>query len=181
MLGDRGVIFCHRGVVGDIDARVLRVQPVELWEPVFMPRSGADIVAFAVPASDGFGLVQTSWVMNCGGKRLIHCGDTLWHGEFWDIGRALGPFDIAFLPINGARQNTGRFRDLGAPGVMTPQLAVAAARALDARLIVPIHYGLSSASVEYIETPNAEDALRTEARRHDIGVRVLERGEEMTV
>lgn len=180
MLGERGVIFCHRSVVGDIDTRALRIQPVDLWEPVFMPRSGADIVAFAVPAVDGFGLVQTSWAMRCGGKRVIHCGDTLWHGEFWDIGRALGPFDVACLPINGARQNTGRFQDLGPPGVLTPQQAVAAARALGARQIVPIHYGLTG-EANYIETPQALQLLREEARRHDIEVRVLERGEEMTL
>ncbi|MEZ5995546.1 MAG: MBL fold metallo-hydrolase [Hyphomonadaceae bacterium] len=180
MLGERGVVFCQRAVAGDIDARVLRVQPVDLWEPVFMPRSGADMVGFATPAVDGFGLAQTSWVLRCGDKRIIHCGDTVWHGEFWDIGRALGPFDVACLPINGARQNIGRFQDLGAPGVLTPQQAVAAARALGAGLIVPIHYG-STDDPNYIETPHALQQLREEARRYDIGVRALERGEEMTL
>lgn len=181
VLGERGVVFCPRDVVGDIDTRVLRVQPVGLWEPVFMPRSGADVVAVAVPASDGFGVSQTSWVLRAGDKRIIHCGDTLWHGEFWDIGRALGPFDVAFLPINGARQNLGRFQDLGQAGSMTPQQAVAAARALNARVVVPIHYGQIEPTPDYIEIERALEDFKDEARRHSVGVRVLGRGEELVL
>lgn len=175
LLGNDGVIFCHRQTVGELDARVLRIQPVDFWEPAFLPRSGADMVAFAVPAVDGFGSFQVSWAIRCGDKRLIHCGDTLWHGEWFDIAQALGPFDVALLPINGARQQVGRFRDLGAPGVLTPELAVAAARALDARTIIPIHYGRSGDG--YTETPQALETLVRGARESSIDVRPLAPGE----
>lgn len=177
VLGDRGVIFCHHATAGDIDRRILRVQAVDLWEPVFLPRSGADVVAFAVPAVDGFGVAQASWVLRCGDVRLIHCGDTLWHGEWWDIGRALGPFDVACLPINGARQTVGRFQDVGVAGVMGPEQAVAAARALGATTIVPIHYGRSTLDGSYAEVVDAEAALLNEAKRQGVRVRVLKAGE----
>lgn len=177
LLGENGVIFCHRQVAGDIDARVLRVPTVEHWEPVFLPRSGADMVAFAAPAADGFGSFQTSWVIRCGDKRLIHCGDTLWHGEWFDIAKALGPFDVALMPINGARQNAGRFRDIDAPGVLTPELAVAAARALETRLVIPIHYGRHDPGAGYSETPDALRVFLSEARRHGVVTRVLAPGE----
>ncbi len=180
VLGDRGVIFCHEDALGDLDMRTLRVQAVDHWEPVFLPRSGADIVAFAVPASDGFGISQTSWALRCGDTKIIHCGDTLWHGEFWDVGRALGPFELAFLPINGARQTVGRFADLGVPGVLTPDQAVAAAIALRARVVVPIHYG-SPDPPHYVETERNLDRFRSEARRRAIDVRVLDPGESITL
>lgn len=179
LLGDDGVIFCHRQTAGELDARVLRIQPLEFWEPAFLPRSGADMVAFAVPAVDGFGSFQASWVIRCGEKRLIHCGDTLWHGEWFDIAHALGPFDVALLPINGARQEVGRFRDLGAPGVLTPELAVAAARALSARTIIPIHYGRGGEG--YAEAPRALEALSRAAREFSIAVRPLAPGDRIEI
>jgi L-ascorbate metabolism protein UlaG (beta-lactamase superfamily) len=181
LLGENGVIFCHRQVLGEIDARSLRVQAVEHWEPVFMPRSGANMVAFAVPAVDGFGSFQTSWVIRSGRKRLIHCGDTLWHGEWFDIVAALGPFDVALLPINGARQTAGRFRDLDAPGVLTPELAVAAARALEARIVIPIHYGRDDPASGYSETTRPLSTFLEEARRHGVATRVLAPGESLAV
>lgn len=176
-MGDRGVIFHHEDIV--LDQRSLRLNPVAMWEPAFMPRSGADIVAFPVPASDGFGDLQISWVIQCNGKRTIHCGDTLWHGQFWNIGAAYGPFDWAFLPINGAQQDFGRFSILGAPGVLTPEQAVAAARALRAETIVPIHYGNPTPPV-YVEESDPETRLRAAASEFDIAVRIMESGEVLS-
>jgi len=65
----------------------------------------------ALPASDGLGSPQVSWLIEADGKRVIHCGDTLRHGAWWDV----------------------------VPAVMTAEQAVEAARALQARLLVPIH------------------------------------------
>ncbi|MEM8696720.1 MAG: MBL fold metallo-hydrolase [Pseudomonadota bacterium] len=175
-MGDRGVLFHEENIV--VDQRPLRLNPVAMWEPVFMPRSGADIVAFPVPASDGFGDHQVSWVVECNGKRLIHCGDTLWHGRFWDIGQAYGPFDWTFLPINGAQQDLGRFEILGAPGVLTPEQAVAAAQALHAETIVPIHYGNPTPPV-YVEEADPEARLRMAAAEADVAVRIMAVGEEL--
>ena len=173
-LGDRGVLFHHEDSI--VDQRSLRLNPVTMWQPAFMPRSGADIVAFPVPASDGYGDSQVSWVIQCNGKRIIHCGDTLWHGQFWDIGQAYGPFDWAFLPINGAQQDLGRFENVGAPGVLTPELAVSAARALQAATIVPIHYGDPTPPV-YLEEADAEARLRRAAEAVGITVRIMAVGE----
>ncbi|HEY4613457.1 MAG TPA: hypothetical protein VII11_10775 [Bacteroidota bacterium] len=80
-----------------------------------------DFVAIPVPAVDGFGHPQVSWIVQGGDKKIIHCGDTLWHGYWRDIAIAYGPFDIAFMPINGARLNQGEVRDTGMPAVLTPQ------------------------------------------------------------
>jgi len=177
IMGDRGVLFHQEDTV--VDQRLLRVNPLAMWQPAFMPRSGADIVAFPVPASDGYASEQVSWVVECNGKRFIHCGDTLWHGRWWDIGQAYGPFDWAFLPINGAQQDLGRFDIVGSPGVMTPEQAVAAARALRAETIVPIHYGGAEPPV-YVEEENAEQRLITAAEEHGVGVHIMAAGDRLT-
>ena len=56
----------------------------------------------ALFASDGFGSPQVSWLIEADGERVIHGGDTLWHGAWWDVALAHGPIDIACLPANGA-------------------------------------------------------------------------------
>ncbi len=180
LLGERGYLVCHRDSVPYIDLRTIRVSPVDLWEPVFIPRGGSDFVAFAVPAADGWGLPQVSWIVEAAGRRIIHCGDTMWHGRLADIGIAYGPFDVAFLPINGARQTVGRFADHGIPGVMTPEQAIAAAQSLRANLVVPLHYG-NPTPPTYLEVANAGQAFLDLSRQHQIPARLLGPGEFLSL
>ncbi len=109
--------------------------------------------------------------------RIIHCGDTLWHGAWWHIGRFLGPFD-AFLPINGARF-AWRKPVSEVAAVPTPEQAVAAAVVLNARLIVPIHYGVVAAD-SYDEVPDPAAALAEAARKRQVAVEVVRPGEWLT-
>lgn len=154
----------------------LRIHTVPLYQPLLLSRGAGEIVVTAVPAVDGFGHPQVSWVIDGGGKRIIHCGDTLWHGHWWDIGRAYGPFDMAFLPINGARQVTGRFIDSGFPMVLTPEQAVSAGVILGAKQICPIHYGGHEPPI-YLEVPEPEETFRRAASEKGMAVRVLSAGE----
>jgi L-ascorbate metabolism protein UlaG (beta-lactamase superfamily) len=107
------------------------------WETV---GAGAFTVT-AVPAVDGFGDPQVSWVVETDGRRIIHCGDTLLHGHWWRIRTDCGPFDAAFLPANGA---VCQFPHLTPhsphPAVLDPEQAATAAALLDAAMAVPIHY-----------------------------------------
>ena len=143
--------------------------------PLYEPQILGDFTATAVPASDGYGDVQVSWIVSGGGRRIIHCGDTLWHGAWWQIGRQFGPFDAAFLPINGAKFSWRQpVADVSA--VLTPEQAVAAARVLGARQIVPIHYGVKGAE-GYRELPDAEASLIAVAARDGMGVEIARPGE----
>lgn len=178
LLGERGYLVCHEDVARLFDNRILNLQTVRTYEPVFLSRTGGEFVAWCVPAADGLGGPQVSWVVDGGGKRVIHCGDTLWHGGFFDTGRAFGPFDAAFLPINGARQVSGRFTGVGQGIVMTPEQAASAAAALAARLAVPVHYGAPE-SASYAEERHAERRFVEAARQYNIPVRVLAPGESM--
>jgi L-ascorbate metabolism protein UlaG (beta-lactamase superfamily) len=58
---------------------------------------------------------------------------------------------------------------------MTPEQAVAAAVVIGARLIVPIHYGITP-SDDYREVPDAIASLRETARRRGMGVEVVAPG-----
>jgi L-ascorbate metabolism protein UlaG (beta-lactamase superfamily) len=170
-LGERGLLVCSPETATAAAAAGFRVRAAPLYEPVLL----GDFTATAVPAADGYGDPQVSWVVAGGGRRIIHCGDTLWHGSWWHIGRQLGPFDAAFLPINGARFAWRKpVSDVHA--VLTPEQAVAAAVVLGARLLVPIHYGVVGAE-SYTEVPNPEASLLEAARRRNVGVEVVRPGE----
>ena len=109
------------------------------------PWTARDVGPFrvtAVPAVDGAGDPQVSWMVEADGQRLLHAGDTMWHGFWWRLVHRFGAFDLALLPVNGAAIDfPHRQPASGLPAVMTPDLAAAAAAALQARLAVPIHFG----------------------------------------
>lgn len=148
----------------------VRVRPSTLWEPQLL----GDFTATPVPASDGYGDPQVSWVVSAGGRRIFHGGDTLWHGHWWRIGRQFGPFDAAFLPVNGARFGW-RKPVSGQPGVLTPEQAVAAANILGARMLVPIHYGIAGME-EYVEVEEPIARLRAIARDKSIELQPIAPG-----
>lgn len=147
-----------------------RARPSALWEPQLL----GDFTATPVPASDGYGDTQVSWVVSAGGRRIFHGGDTQWHGNWWRIGRQFGPFDAAFLPINGARFGW-REPASGQPGVLAPEQAVAAAVILGARVLVPIHYGVSGMD-KYVEVDDPLGRVRQAARERDVPLQIMEPG-----
>lgn len=173
-LGDSGIVVVPEAVMPWADTRQLRVQTARLYEPVILPRGTGTFVAIAVPAVDGLGHPQVSWVIDAGGKRVFHGGDTAWHGHWWDIARAYGPFDLALLPINGFRQVLGRYTDSGIPMDLTPEQAAAAASILRARLTVPIHYGGATAS--YFEIADAPERFLAAAQARGIEARIVASG-----
>jgi L-ascorbate metabolism protein UlaG (beta-lactamase superfamily) len=180
VLGKHGRLVCLRATADRADTRGLRVQPVDMWQPIFFPSADDDLVAFPVPAVDGWGAPQVSWVIDGRGVRLFHGGDTQWHGDLVDVARAYGPFDVAFLPINGARQQVGRYVDQGIPAVLTPSQAVAAAQLLRAKMIVPIHFGNPDPPT-YVEVADPLGEFQREASKVKMPVRVLRTGESFHV
>lgn len=148
----------------------IRERPSALWEPQFF----GDFTATPVPASDGYGDAQVSWVISAGGRRIFHGGDTMMHGHWWRIGRQFGGFDAAFLPINGARFSW-RQPASDAPAVLTPQQALSAATILGAERIVPIHYGIKGAE-GYAEVDNPLETLKAEAGRGSPAIAALTPG-----
>jgi len=148
----------------------VRLRTGAMWEPLLL----GDFTATPVPAGDGYGDLQVSWVVSGGGRRILHGGDTLWHGSWWQIGRQFGPFDAVFLPINGAKFSW-RQPVSDVPAVLTPQQAVSAAVILGAKKLVPIHYGVTGAD-GYAEVADPVGEMRREATRRGLAVQVLSPG-----
>ncbi len=146
----------------------LQPEVVPLWEE----RRAAPFRIFAAPSVDGFGDPQRCWVVECDGIRVLHAGDTLFHGYWWAIKRAFGPIDVAFLPINGAVIQIPSVQP-SSPlhAVMLPEEAAVAAHILEARIAVPIHYELLNHPPEYTETPRPAERFSEKTR--ELGVTPL--------
>jgi len=163
VLGDRGYVICHASIATHIASRGLRVIPVETYVP--LERGG--FVFTAVPAADGFGAEQVSWIITLDDRRYLHAGDTLWHGGWSLIGKQYGPFEAVFLPINGARLQSDPMPETA--GVMNPSQAVDAAVLLRAGKLVPIHYGLNDPPY-YQEVTDPLRTVQEEAARRGLVV-----------
>lgn len=118
------------------------------------------IEIYACPAVDGLGDNQVSWIIKLDGKTLFHGGDTLWHGYWWKIAKQYGPIDVSFLPVNGAvvRENGMEYSD--EPICMEPEQAITAAKLLNTKVIIPIHYGAFHNPIRYSETINIIPRLK---------------------
>jgi len=111
------------------------------------------------------------------GRHVYFAGDTGYHPEFGAIGARYGPFDVALLPI-GAYEPRWFMRYLH----MNPEEAVAAFRALNARVMVPIHWGTFKLTDEAMdEPPIRARAAWDSAGLHPSGYRQLAHGETLTL
>lgn len=151
----------------------LRAEIVNVWQE----RSVGPFRVFSTPAVDGFGDPQHSWVVECGGHRIIHAGDTLFHGSWWRIAHRFGNFDIAFLPVNAP---VCKWPHLQPPSpveaTLTPEEAAVAAHIMHANSVVPIHYGSLNKAEIYVETPDAIERLQNKSREFGIRATIQEPG-----
>ena len=122
----------------ELTAAGLARQPAAVWAST---TAGAFTLT-ALPAVDGTGDPQVSWLIEADGKRVLHLGDTMWHGWWWRLADRYGPPDVVLAPINGARLTFPHRRPASPlPGAMEPEQAALAAHLLQADRLVPIHYG----------------------------------------
>jgi len=136
----------------------------------------ADYASFTpVFAMDGIGDKQVSWVVADADHRILHGGDTIWHNQFWSIGAKYGSFDAVFLPVNGAVMHFKKpFSPV--PATLTPLQAAAAAHIVNAKVLVPIHYGYNRPGV-YEQFPDAVDVLKQHAGQLKVPLQFLQAGE----
>ena len=136
----------------------------------------------AARSVDGFGAPQVAWIVKCNGRSVIHCGDTLWHGYWWQIARQYGPIDVACLPVNGAvLQIPGLPEQSNLPACMTPEEAVEAARLLGVNQLIPIHFHTFHHPPFYIETPKLLERLHKRAQERAVHIQVLAPGEKLEI
>ena len=140
-----------------------RVVGVQVGQPVEL---GSATVT-AVPACHGVDVVDgyslgdprtprwVGYVVELGGVRLYHAGDTLAHPRITRAVAALRP-DIALLPING---RSAEREQRNVVGNMSPDQAARVARDLSVALAIPIHF----------------DTIRGNTGRPDAFVRAMRR------
>src|SRR3954454_5470652 len=94
----------------------------------------------ALPAADGVGDPQVAWLVAAGDVRVLHLGDTMFHGAWWRMARGHGPFDVVLVPVNGPVVGFPHRRPFSPlPIALDPVQAAVAAGILGARLAIPIH------------------------------------------
>jgi len=104
------------------------------------------------------------YVIEIGGKKIYHSGDTLLFPGMEDI---LRPFnvDLAILPINGNDPSRG------VAGNLNASEAVWLAKQIQAKLTIPCHYDLFSFNTVDVSV------FIEEAKKMKIPFKVLELGE----
>jgi L-ascorbate metabolism protein UlaG (beta-lactamase superfamily) len=162
-LADRQTL-CHESIAAVLRADGVAAASVEQWRP----REVGPFRVTAVPSADWRGDDQVAWVIEIGGVRAIHCGDTIWHGRWYEIADRFAPFDIAFLPINGVIAQLEGFTATEVPATLTPEQAVEAAVVLRARGACATHYGLFDNPPRYREQADALARFRTAGRRRGV-------------
>lgn len=126
------------------------VYELDWWESAEIPagkghREGKDAVRFTfTPAHhwcrrglrDVCRRLWGSWVLESGGKKVFFGGDTGYGTNFAEIGKRLGPFDVAILPI-GAYDPRWFMKDVHTD----PAEAVQACADLRSKRMVGMHWG----------------------------------------
>ncbi len=104
----------------------------------------------------------------------------MWHGDWWRIARDHGPFDVAFVPVNGV---IARFEgyEANVSVTMTPEHAVEAAAVLGATAACAIHHGLFHNPPTYTEQPDIGQRFRTAARARGITAVLVADGDPVPV
>jgi L-ascorbate metabolism protein UlaG (beta-lactamase superfamily) len=121
----------------ELAAHALPLRPMSYWEKTEI---GPFRIA-AVPAVDTLGDPQVSWAVEAEGKRIIHLGDSMFHGYWWRAAHRFGPFDAVLTPINGPVVCFPHCTPPSPfPASLDAEHAAVAARLLGARVTIPIHY-----------------------------------------
>jgi N-acyl-phosphatidylethanolamine-hydrolysing phospholipase D len=123
-----------------LDHGVRDVVAFDWWQSAEL--RGVTFTATPAQHSSGRGLhdqnlrLWSSWVIAGGGKKLWFAGDTGYTPALKEIGKRLGPFDLAAIPIGGYSAWDRRH-----PNHVNPEEALQLFEEVNARLMVPIHFG----------------------------------------
>jgi L-ascorbate metabolism protein UlaG (beta-lactamase superfamily) len=162
----------------ELNAAGLDRRRVAPWESV----TAGPFTLTALPAADGVGDPQVAWLVESGGVRVLHLGDTMFHGYWWRMALRHGPFDVVLVPVNGAVLNFPHRQPASPlPGALDPVQAAIAAELLGARLAIPIHDEGYEIDGVYQPVPDAAERFAAAAAERGVPARILEAGESIEV
>ncbi len=115
----------------------------------------------------------SSWVVAGGGKRLWFAGDTGYTPSLREIGKRLGPFDLAAIPIGGYSAYEGRH-----PNHVNPEEALQLFEE-NARLMIPIHFGTFELNREPFAEPPTRLLKAAVARGLEQRIAILSAGQSI--
>ena len=116
----------------------------------------------------------SSWVVAGGGKKLWFAGDTGYTSSLREIGKRLGPFDLAAIPIGGYSAYERKH-----PNHVNPEEAVQLFEEENARLMVPIHFGTFDLNREPFAEPPTRLLKAALARGLEERIAVLSTGQSI--
>jgi L-ascorbate metabolism protein UlaG (beta-lactamase superfamily) len=147
---------------------------LDLWESA----DAGPFTITALPAVDGLGDPQVSWLVEAEDHRVLHLGDTIFHGYWWRMARRHGPFDVVLAPINGAVVDFPHLRPPSPlAAAMEPEQAALAGELLGAGTLIPIHYDGFAADPWYRPTQDPVERFEAATAGRAYESRVLEPGE----
>ncbi|MCQ8769722.1 MBL fold metallo-hydrolase [Streptomyces telluris] len=161
---DGGSVGCHTPIVDVLGGMGVTAVPQEMGER----RKIGPFTTIPVASHDWRGDDQVAWIVEAPGLRVIHFGDTIWHGMWWSIARDYGPFDVAFLPIAGVMARREGLTPTNQPATLTPEQAVEAAVVLQASTACAIHYDLFNNPPYYTEQHDVRGRFLRAARARGI-------------
>lgn len=157
------------------EARLTR-RAVSAWESVTL----GPFTCTALPAVDGMGDPQLSWVVEADGVRVLHLGDTVFHGSWWQMARRAGPLHTVFAPVNGAVVDFPHQQPPSPlPAAMEPEQAALAGELLGAETVVPMHYGGFALEPYYRPIPDARERFEHAAAGRPYRAAPLAPGEQL--
>jgi L-ascorbate metabolism protein UlaG (beta-lactamase superfamily) len=144
-------------------AGIVQVEEIDWWETT----SAAQLPITVTPAQhfsarSMFDRNRALWggfLIEAGGHRILHAGDSGYGPHFREMAARLGPIDLALLPI-GAYEPRWFMKDIH----MNPAEAVQAHLDLAARQSIAMHFGTFQLTPEGIEEPVRELAKALEER-----------------
>lgn len=163
----------HELTAAGLDRR--RVAP---WESA----AAGPFTLTALPAVDGTGDPQVAWLVEADGVRVLHLGDTMFHGYWWRMALRHGPFDVVLVPVNGAVVSfPHRAPASPLPVALDPVQGAIAAEILGARQAIPIHAEGYEIDGVYQPVPDAAERFAAAAAERGVPARVLEAGETIEI
>lgn len=152
-LARRGVLFVVPLGMGDLVYSVGgRFVALDWWQSVDI----GNVRVHCVPAqhfsgrglTDHYRRLWAGWVVEGEHRRFFHAGDTGYFPGFEEIGRRLGPIDLAAVPI-GAYDPPSIMRFVHT----NPEEALRAGRDLRAHRVVAMHWGTFDLTDEPLDEP----------------------------